>query len=879
MLRGLLATARRIVQRHRAEQELDEELAFHVEMETARNIELGMEPADARRRALIDLGGDTQVREAVVDERRTVLDATWQDVLHASRGLLRSRGVALAVLATLTLALTASLALFTIVDGVLLRPLDLPHSERVVRVSQIPDARWAKTMGDHPAPVSASDFAALSERNRSFEVLVAASLNRSQVLQGAGRPVPVMGTAVTSGFFEFVGARPILGRMFEKDEYQLGAGPRGERVEPRGGAVILSHQFWQRQFGGATSIIGRVIQLGDQEFRVVGIMPPNEAYKEILPLGADCLFPVYYREGTGRSASFMFTYGRLRGGTTLAQAQADVEHIGNSLVQKRDRSRLGRLELVQEVLGRRVRTELLLLGWAALLLLVIGCVNAGNLLLAKTTARWRELATRLALGASRWQLARLLCTEALLLSLVATAAALPLASLCIRAVVNLPAEHLPRVTSLHVDARVWLFALAVAVLTAALSSVGPLLRLRDIRVSGPLRQGHVVTGNRRAARVSQGLIALEVTLTCVLLLATGLVVRTVVNLRAANLGYDPSGIFVVNLSAESKKYNERPVWRALVAAALERIRRVPGVQAADEGSSPLRIGFGSGLTIDDQQEPVMWALDPIGPEFFRAVRLPIVRGRGFSQSDASTATRVAVLSERAYAAACHDRPIDACTIRMGKTVIQVIGVARDARRTGLEAQLEPVVYVLASQEEHFQGGTIVVRATDPAHVIPPVTAALRTLDPAEPDATAVTFDEEFDAAMARRDRDLYVLGTFSAVALALALGGVAAVVYFAATERRREIAIRAVLGASASKAAGAVASGTLWAVVMGLLIGVGVTLAFHRLFSDMVFGVATTDPTTYAVVSTGCLAVTALACLWPAWRATRGDLITPLRCE
>jgi hypothetical protein len=314
-------------------------------------------------------------------------------------------------------------------------------------------------------------------------------------------------------------------------------------------------------------------------------------------------------------------------------------------------------------------------------------------------------------------------------------------------------------------------------------------------------------------------------------------------------------------------------------AAVDRVRSIPGVQAVDIGSSPLRIPFTLGLTVGRQQEPVIWAVDPVGPDFFRAAGLRIVRGRGFSQADATAATRVAVLSQRAFAMACRDRSIGSCTIGMGTVEASVIGVAQDARRTGLETELEPVVYVLASQEEHFQGRTIVVRATNPAQAMPTVIAALRHLDSAEPDAAAVTFDEEFSEAMARRNRDLYILGSFAALALALALGGVAAVVCFAAAERRREIAIRAVLGASVSKAAAVVALGTLRAVVVGLVLGVALTLAFHRVLSDMVFGVTTTDALTYGVVASSWLAVAAVACLWPAWRATRADLISPLRCE
>jgi predicted permease len=882
MLAKFVARLKAVTARERVERELDEEVQFHVEMETQANIERGMTALEARRIALCDIGGITQTKEAVRDQRATSLEAVWLDVKRASRGLRRTPTVSTMVMLTVAVAVAATTTLFALVNGILLRPLALPEAQRLVRLHE--------SSSDAILPAfSVADFEAVRERSQSYDGLFATSLEQF-VLTGGDAPEEVNAARVTEDAFSVLGVQPALGRRFNGDEFYPSA-RAALRSAPTdaldGGPVLLSHSIWQRRFAGDPAIVGKTIRLNDSTLQVIGVLPRDTGIKDVPALGiADCWIPARYREEERHNSWFLFVFGRLRRDTTLQQAKAEIETIGARLAQERGLGRkqprpAGLVE-VQEVVTRHARPQLLLLSGAVILVLLIGCANVGNLLIARTSQRSPELATMIALGASRVRLARLLVAESLLLSLTAVPVGLVLAWGSIRALLSVARPLLPRLDAVAVDARVLLFSVAASVAVGLAASATALWRLREIDLHESLKGRSGATAGRRASRLTAALVAAEVALTLVLLVATGLLVRTAMALRGLNLGFDAASTIVIDVPALQQRSADLRGDLALADRLADRLASVPGVEAAAVGSNPLFVGTSVSLDIirGGSRLRVQWLMDAVGADFFRATGIRILRGRSFFGTDVRGASRVAILNARAAATAWPgEEPLGKVLVD-GESEIVVVGVAADARRNGLENSPEPLIYVPSAQAWSVSPGSIVVRSAQAlGSLLPAFRRAFVEVQPGQPVGATVTVDQSVQAAAAARRLDLYLFGAFSSLALLLAMVGITGVVWYATSRRRTEVAIRAALGASPRAVVSLLARRTVYAVVVGQVLGLATALGLNRLMATRVFGVQTTDVPTYAAILVGWGLAALAAGVFPAWLAARSGPANALRCE
>ena len=877
---------RSLARRGRVERELDKELQFHLEQQKEENLALGMPPAEARRAALRRLGGMAQIQEECRDMRRTnYIENLWHDLHYAMRMLAKSPGFTVVIVLTLALSIGANSAIFSVIDGVMLRPLPYPEADRIVRVF-FHSATYPKF------PLNPFDFRDFRARNRSFDSLAGFTRGDMQ-LSGAGRPERFAGFQVTAGYFHVLGLHPARGHEFNTNDELPG----------NGRLVILSDRLWRSRFAADPEIIGRKIMLDSQPFTVAGVMPPgtdhpgNEYHGVAHGETVDLWWPFTFRgDPAQRGSHYLEVIGRLKSGITPAQAQAEM----NGLIAQLAREHPDALEgwqallvpLYQEIVGPTRRLLLVLLGAVALVLL-IACANAANLLLARATARQREMPVRAALGAGRSRLVRQMLAESLLIALLGGSLAAGIATAGVRTLVSLLPAGFPRADTIHVNAAVFAFTLLIALATGMLFGLAPALQAARTDLQQSLRDGgRGSTGSGRHTRLRSVLVVGEVSLACVLLIGAGLMLRSFVNLLRTDPGFRPEHVLTAGIALPDEHYKpaQAPLfYRRLVA----NLSSVAGVRAVGVGTDLPWTGYDDnigGFTIEGKKpaahEEFHARYHVAGPDYFRALGIPLERGRFFTDGDSTDAPLALIINQsmaRRYwpnedavgkRITFEDKPKE----KDWMTVVGIVGDVKD--KPDSKAAEMAFWWPVLQSPVYVNAMSIVLRgSSDPAWLVNALREAVRQLDPTLAVADVRLMDQIADASVSTPRFALFLVVLFGGLALTLAAIGMYGVISYSVNQRTHEFGLRMALGAKPFDVLRLVLREGIQLAVAGAALGVVGALALGRVLGSLLYEVGSTDPVTFASVSLIAIAIAALACYLPARRATNADPMASLRSE
>jgi putative ABC transport system permease protein len=809
----------------------------------------------------------------------------WQDLRYGARMLRKQPLFTLVAILTLAMGIGANTAIFSVVNAVLLRPLPYAEADRLVVL-------WGNflKLNIERLPAKAGEYVDYRDQTQSF-AQVAASTSTDYSLTGTAYPERLAGTRVTANLFATLNAQPALGRAFNDGDTQRG----------NDNVVILSHSFWQRHFGGAANVVGQTLRLNDQNYAVIGVMPasfqyPHASFRFGEP--AELWTPLTFTtEQIAQRARpyYLNVLARLKPGVSLEQARGDLTALGQRFeTQQRGYRgpnnsdggwRITATPLLEEAVGRSRFALLMLLGSVALVLL-IACANVANLLLVRATVRQRELAIRAALGASRWQIARQLLCESLLLAGLGGAGGLLLAWWGVVALSKLQLDNLPRLNETSLDWRVLGFTLLVSMLTGLLFGLLPAWQAARPNVQQTLKEGGG-TGTRNRHWLRHSLVVGEIALAMLLLVGAGLLLNSLVRLQRLKPGLDVNKLLFVELSLPRERYADAAKITAFYQDLLQRVTALPGVEQASAGT---HIPLSGAVTNDpfaiegrqlDFSNPPNASWQRVAPDFFRTLGVPLLRGRDFNTQDADEAAIINQAMARKYWP--NEDPLGK-RISLGiprpdnpwKTIV---GIVADTPQRTLESTPGPDWYLpLAAQPQ--RGARLFVRtAGDPAGFAQTVCQQVWALDKDQFILPVTTLREHVGRSLAPRRFNTWLLSGFATLALLLAALGLYSVLAYAITQRTQEIGVRMALGAQAGDVVRLVLQQGLTLALLGVAIGLAGAWWATRLLQSLLFGVRATDPLTFGLVALVLLVVAALACLLPARRATRIDPLVALRCE
>jgi putative ABC transport system permease protein len=786
------------------------------------------------------------------------------------------------VVGALALGIGANTAIFSVVHAVLLRPLPYPDAERLVMVWGTDAPR-----GQDETRVSYPDFQDWRETASSFEDLGAFwTLPNTDVnLTGGDEPERVPVARVTAGYFEILGVRFAHGRGFRPEENVAG----NHRV------AVLSYALWQRRFAGDPSLVGRSVQVNGFPYTVVGILPADFRPLGTLALGEQVelwrpLAPDDNQTG-GRDSRNLRVIGRLRPSASLSAAREELTAIARALEEAHPETNEGRgvtLVPLHEQVVRDARPALLVLLGAVALVLLSACTNVANMLLARAASRRGELAVRRALGASRRRIVGQLLGESVLLATAGGLAGLLLAYGGVRLLVSLGPGEIPRLDEIGVDLQVLGFSLLLSLAAGILVGLAPAYQAAWTEPAEGLRHGSQRGGGARGHRLRQALVLSELTLTLVLLVGAGLLVRSFSELLAVDPGFETNQMLTFQLELPmGTKYPEQWQRTALFDELLDRIERHPDIRAATMVSAP-PLGEGGFTTTfsvvgetDDAAASPPATIQLVAPDYFRTLGIPLIAGRGFTERDDREAPRVAIVNETAARRWPDGRTIGGRFVPSIRFLpgAEVVGIVRDARSGGLDAAVPPILY-LPSDQVGFNFMTVIVRtASAPRAVLPAIRATVRELDPEQPIYNVRTLNELVSRSVAERRFQMLLLAGFSAIALSLALVGVYGVMSYTVSQRTREIGVRMALGAEPRDVSRSVVRESMMLALIATAIGVPLALLSGRLLTASLFGISSTDPWTYATTVVILASTAALSAYVPARRAAAVDPAVALRAD
>ncbi|HWC97157.1 MAG TPA: ABC transporter permease [Candidatus Sulfopaludibacter sp.] len=873
--------------RGRVDAELDKELSYHLERQVSENRAAGMTAGEARLAALRMFGGVSQVQEECREMRRTdYVDNLFQDLRYAVRMLGKSPAFTIVVVLTLALSIGANSAIFSVIDGVLLKPLPYPQADRLTRV-------FYRSKNFAKFSMNPWDFADFRARNRSFESF-ALYFHSDVQLSGAGEPVKLSAFQISAGYFRVLGIHPALGREFEFSEELPG----------NGNLVILSDRLWRRQFGADTAILGRKITLDARPYTVVGVMPPDidhpgNTYKTVAYGDTvDAWYPFTFAGNpANRGSHFVEGIGRLRRGVTPQRAAADLNAIMAELATQHPGDRnwsIYTVPLFQEVVGPVNRLLMVLLGAVGMVLL-IACVNTANLLLARSSARQREIAVRAALGAGRWRLVRQMLAESLLLAALGCGLGALLAMGGVRALVALLPAGFPRAAAIHVNGVVFAFTAAVGLLTGIVFGLVPALQSSRADLQQGLREGgRGRTAGARQTSLRSVLVVGEVGLACVLLVGAGVMLRSFLNLLNTNPGFQAQHVLTAELSLPQANYKTLDQISTFYRNLLAQVKSLPGVQAAGAGTDVPWTGYDEnfgGFTIEGKIPPPNQGFSArfhaATPDYFRAAGIPLMSGRYLDERDAKGAPLTVIINQamaRKYWP--NEDPV-------GKRIdffedkpkesdwYKIVGVVGDVKDTPESGGAAPAFWwPLAQQPFGFPNLLLVVRSTgDTAQLTRQLRLAVHELDPGLAVAHVRLLDQIASESFSTPRISLLLVGLFAALALTLAAIGIYGVVSYSVSQRMHEFGMRLALGASSWDVIRLVMRQGLVLTVVGAVLGLGAAIVAGRALDSMLYGVKASDPLTLVCVAAMAVVIAALACYPSARRATGADPIVALRAE
>lgn len=876
-----LALLRNATRKERLDRDLGEELSSYVELLAEEKMRNGMSKEDARRNALIELGGIEQVKEEVRSSRiGFALETLLIDVCYGLRSLLKRPAFTWTAVLTLALGIGANTAIFSVVNGVLLRSLAYAHPDRLVMVWE----RFAQ-QPDHQNVVAPADFLDWQKRSRSFERLAAvwdARLN----FTGSGDPLEVQAQFVTANFFPALGVQPLIGRWFTEAEDR----PGSDRV------AILGHQLWQARFGGSTAILGQQVTISGRPFTVIGVMPAgfqflNNQVQVWKPLALD---PAQdYRKNSGR---FLRCVARLSSGVSIQQAQAELSNIARQLQQQYPSYNAGwgvsLIPLREQMVGG-TRLILLVLLSAVGFVLLIACANVANLTLARAATRQREFVLRTALGASRPRLIRQLLTESVMLAGCGGLLATGLSYWAIDILIAFGPDDIPRLHEISIDWKVLWFTFAVSLLTGVLFGLVPAIQASRIDVSGTLK------GGERGNTVGRGgvrkvLLITEVSFALVLLVGAGLMIRSFMQLHRVDTGFNSDRVLTMRLQLPAAKYREDQQRVTFFKQVQERLAALPGVKTVGAINFLPLTGLASSTSfnIPGQAEAAPGQAPDtevrvISGAYFGSMGIALIKGRAFQEQD-TAGSRVAIINQTfARRFFANQDPIGKRIMvewaptddPNAKPIDQIIGVVGDTHESALERDPNPTIY-WPLEREPYPFMTLVIRsAIDPLLLAATVQKEVHAIDPDQPVADVRTLDSVVAKSIAHPRFETLLLGIFAGIALMLASVGLYGVMNYSAAQRTHEIGIRMALGASRRDILRLVLGKGMLLTLAGVAIGVLVSLALTRLMQNLLYAVKATDVLTFLAVSALLALVAFIANFIPAWQASRGNPIIALRYE
>ena len=906
-MRGIRAWFYRFIglfNKDRLEKEMAEEIESNLQMHIEENLRQGMTPEEARRVALIRLGGIDRTKEHY--RRRLWIPAFetfTQDLRYGARFLLNNRGLTIVATIVLALGIGANSAIFSIVNGVLLKPLPYHDQGQLVWI-------WGKEIKTGEVrTVSYPDFKDWQTRNHVFSHM-AVVMQGSYTLTGSGEPQHVKGWVVSSDLFPLLGIPPIMGRTFTPEE--------DEDRDGKGQVAILTAQLWRRQFGSDPKIIGKTIVVGNAEVTVVGVMPSGfrflfgeeeEDADLWLPLGNKCIGQYAIADQTllssdkpgvdfitsQRGTRMFFSIARLRPGITLNQAQTEVDAIDSSLRKEYPSTNENQGVYISTALEPLVgdsRMALLVIFAAVGCVLLISCGNVANLLLARGLARQREIAIRCALGAGRLRITRQLLTESLLLSMAGCAFGLLIAYWSIHFIVKL-VKDLPRAKEVSLDGRVLAFTVLVSLITGLIFGLVPALQVSRVDLAQSFKEGGNSTAGIRGGKLRATLIVAEVALTLVLLTGSGLLLRTFIHLRSANTGFQTNNVLVFHFDLPDYKYNQKQQI-AFQEQAVQRLESIPGIKsAATAFMLPLTgIDLDCAINLGDSPNPKesqhVAKFTSISAHYFRALGIPLLKGREFNERDDMNSAKVLIISQEVAKQLFPNGDALGKSVRLSSddnedenkptTPRAIIGIVGDVKQEGVREKISPVIYIPSTQL--FVGGIMLVHTiSDPTKFLGPIKDEIRKLDPNIPIYGVQTFDQSLADTMTIDKFSTLLVSIFAGLALFLTGIGLYGVLSYSVTQRTREIGIRMALGAQQNRVLNLVVWQGMKLAVIGIVIGLIGAFLTTRLMASLLFEVKATDPVTMVLVTLMIAATVFVACLVPAWRAVRVDPLVALRCE
>jgi predicted permease len=869
------------------EREIADELSAHLELQTRRFIAAGMSEADARAAARMRFGDVDRVRDECRDirtqmetdmRRAELVEDLRLDARFAIRTLRRAPLFTTVAVITIALGVGANTAIFSVLEAVLLRPLPYRFADRVEMIWNGNTESAARTA------VAVPEYLDLKAQLRAHDAVAAIYPQPSPLVGDGGEPERVNAYVVTPNLFDLLGAAPMIGRGFVNDDGTMGA--------PR--VIILSHELWTRRFGADRSAIGRIVTVAGLPRTIIGVMPAGvrfpDAPLDFLREHADLWIPSTLEgsRGGSRGNQFIAVVARRAAGSTEARGAADVDGVAEQwrhayadryAIQAAKHWKLVALPMREQMVGG-ARAGLFVITAAVSLVLLIACVNVANLLLARGAARQREIAIRVALGAGRVRLVRQLVTEAVLLAAAGGALGLGLAWLGMRLLLRLDAGALPRMGEAGIDASVLVFTGAVSIITGLLVGAVPAIQQSSRDLRHALDEGTRGGGGPAKRRLRSTLVAAQVGMALIVLIASALLGRSFLALERVNPGFSSSAVLTLQFNLPHAKYDSAYKTIAFYDELTRQARALPGVVEVS-GGYPVPMsgdGWSGSIRVDGEpdgpNDPMPHAEYGVAlPGFFHALRVPLVTGRDFAATDTPDAPQVVIVD---VILAREHWPNESA---IGKRVngATVIGVVGHVHKAGPQSEGEPQIYLPYAQSAQNTLSMVMRARGEPLSLAAPVRVLVHRIDPQMPISRLRTLDDLVAQATARQRLDAVLLGVFALTALALASVGLYGVMGYLVSQRSREIGIRIALGGHPAAIRTMVLREGLWISGAGLVGGLVVSLLASRALGGLLFGVSPTDPITYVAISATLVLVSVAASYGPARRATRVDPLIAMR--
>jgi putative ABC transport system permease protein len=868
---------RALFRKQQIERDLDEELRAYVENAAEQKMRAGMSRESAFREARVEIGSMEGLKEDVREVGwEAALESFAQDIRYGVRMLRKNPAFTGVAVLALALGIGANTAMFSVIEAVLLRPLPYSNADSLVRVASTWERGGVMTTFSSSPP----DFFDWRDQNRSFASMFAYYTSEN-ALTGRGEAKRVRAVSATAEMFSTLEARPALGRGFLPDENRKGANH----------VVVLSHAWWQAEFGGAADALNKTIELDSEPYTIIGVMPAEFQF----PLtGSDAYVPIGFDEKvmTQRGAHYLRVLGRLKSGISLAQANEDLAGIMaelRRLYPDKDSKWGIHADRWSSALVEEIRPALLVLLGAVGLVMLIACANISNLLLARAAARHREMAMRRALGAGRLRLVRQMLTEGLLLALLAGTASLLLAHWALLSIVSLGPKDIPRLASVGLNTPVLGFTLAVSLASALLFGLIPALRSSAQEASGLVKSS--TSSSREAGRARNALLIGEVALSMMLLAGAGLLIRSFIGLRSLNPGFDPHGVVTLNIGVPDAHYKNSAALQSYWDAVLAQLRALPGVtsvalvndlpMSGDDFSSSFRV---EGQSVPEKDEPSA-ELRAATPDYFQTMAIPLKVGRMFTDADRLGGARVLLISETAARMFFPGGDAIGQRLRFGarggyeENKGEIVGIVGDVRHFGVDASPPPMFYLPLAQAG-LDGAAAVIRTAGlPGALGPSARKLAQSIDRDALVGEPIALETMVAGSLGQRRFYMMLLGAFAVLALVLAAVGLYGVISYSVAQRTQEIGIRVALGAARNEVLSMIMREGLGFAAIGLVIGQVMAIILSRALKGLLVGVSTTDPLTLVVAAVVLLIVAVLACYVPARRATRVDPMVALRFD